>query len=156
MKRRYKGFVTLQVLKFVAIVRTNTFKETSMRLTMKSLILLASMGFASNSIAGEVSRAMFTTGVDNHEPVLMVDSIDSSSYTSISFFTELNDLSGHNVTHQWTHNDQVMFEKTFEVKGSRWRVWTSKTLIPSWTGTWTVKVLDDDRTLLASNSFEYQ
>ena len=127
-----------------------------MLLTMKSLILLTFLGLASNSIAGEVSRAMFTIGVDNHEPVLMVDSIDSSSYTSISFFTELNDLSGHNVTHQWTHNDQVMFEKTFEVKGSRWRVWTSKTLIPSWTGTWTVKVLDDDRTLLASNSFEYQ
>ena len=127
-----------------------------MRLTMKSLILLTSLGFASNSIAGEVSRAMFTTGVDNHEPVLTVDSIDSSSYTSISFFTELNDLSGHNVTHQWTHNDQVMFEKTFEVKGARWRIWTSKTLIPSWTGTWTVNVLDDDRTLLTSNSFEYQ
>ncbi len=127
-----------------------------MRLTIKSLILLTSMGFASSSIAGEVSRAMFTTGVDDHEPVLMVDSIDSSSYTSISFFTELNDLSGHNVTHQWTHNDQVMFEKTFVVKGARWRIWTSKTLIPSWTGTWTVNVLDDDRTLLASNTFEYQ
>ena len=127
-----------------------------MGLTMKSMVLLASLGFASNSIAGEVSRAMFTIGVDNREPVLMVDSIDSSAYTSISFFTELNDLSGHNVTHQWTHNDQVMFEKTFEVKDSRWRIWTSKTLIPSWTGTWTVNVLDDDRTLLASNSFEYQ
>lgn len=126
-----------------------------MGLTMKSMVLLASLGFASNSIAGEVSRAMFTIGVDNREPVLMVDSIDSSAYTSISFFTELNDLSGHNVTHQWTHNDQVMFEKTFEVKDSRWRIWTSKTLIPSWTGTWTVNVLDDDRTLLASNSFEY-
>ena len=151
-----KGFVTLQVLNFVAIVSTNTFKETSMRLTMNSLILLASLGIATNSMAGEVSRAMFTIGVDNREPVLMVDSIASSSYTSISFFTELNDLSGHNVTHQWTHNDQVMFEKTFEVKDSRWRVWTSKTLIPSWTGTWTVNVLDDDRTLLASNSFEYQ
>ncbi len=90
-----------------------------MRLTMKSLILLTSLGFAGNSMAGEVSRAMFTIGVDNHEPILMVDSIDSSSYTAISFFTELNELSGHNVIHQWTHNDRVMFEKTFEVKGSR-------------------------------------
>lgn len=127
-----------------------------MRPTIKSLVLVISLGFAGNSIGGEVSRAMFTLGVDNHEPVLMVDSIDSSSYSSISFFTELNDLSGHNVTHQWTHNDKIMFEKTFQVKGARWRIWTSKTLIPSWTGTWTVNVLDDDRTLLASNSFEYQ
>ena len=127
-----------------------------MRTTMKLLILLAAISFSTNSLAGEVSRALFTIGIDNREPVIMVDSIDSSSYTSISFFTELNDLSGQNVVHQWTYDDRVMFEKTFEVNGSRWRVWTSKTLIPSWTGTWTVNVLDDERTVLASKSFEYQ
>jgi hypothetical protein len=48
-----------------------------------------------------------------------------------------------------------MFEKSFEVKAERWRVWTSKTLIPAWTGIWTVNVLGNDRTLLASKSFEY-
>ena len=127
-----------------------------MRPTLKSLFLTAALVLSSSSFAGEVSRAMFTIGIDNREPAIMVDSIDSSSYTSISFFTELNDLSGHNITHQWTYNDKVMFEKTFEVKTARWRVWTSKTLIPSWTGSWTVNVLDDDRTVLASNSFEYQ
>jgi len=123
---------------------------------MKISILAAAFALCGNSLAGEVSRAMFTIGVDDREPVIMVDSIDSGSYDSISFFTELSDLEGHNVTHQWTYNDKVMFEKTFEVKGARWRVWTSKTLIPSWTGDWTVKVLDTDRTVLASKSFEYQ
>ena len=127
-----------------------------MRPIIKSLVLTAALAISSNAFAGNVARAIFTIGVDNHEPVIMVDSIDSSSYQSISFFTELSDLTGHNVTHQWTFNDQVMFEKTFEVKGPRWRVWTSKTLIPSWTGSWTVNVLDDDRTVLASKSFEYQ
>jgi len=126
-----------------------------MRLLMKSLLAITFL-LGSQSFAGEVSRAMFTIGVDNREPIIMVDSIDSSSYDSISFFTELKELSGHNITHQWTFNDEVMFEKTFEVKGPRWRVWTSKTLIPSWTGSWTVNVLDDDRTVLASQSFEYQ
>lgn len=127
-----------------------------MRSIMKSLILIATVFFSGTGFAGEVTRAMFTIGIDNREPVIMVDSIDSGSYTSISFFTELQDLTSHNVTHQWTFNDQVMFEKTFEVKGPRWRVWTSKTLIPSWTGSWTVNVLDGDRSVLASKSFEYQ
>ncbi len=127
-----------------------------MRPTMKSLFLAAALVFSCSSFAGEVSRAVFTIGIDNREPVIIVDSIDSSSYTTISFFTELNDLSGHNITHQWTHNDKIMFEKTFEVKAARWRVWTSKTLVPAWTGSWTVNVLDDDRSILASNSFEYQ
>ena len=105
-----------------------------MRSSLKFLCLIATLALSSNSLAGEVSRAMFTIGIDNREPVIMVDSIDSGSYTSISFFTELNGFSGHNITHQWTYNDKVMFEKTFEVKSARWRVWTSKTLIPSWTG----------------------
>jgi hypothetical protein len=124
--------------------------------TMKSLFLTTALVLSSSSFAGEVSRSMFTIGIEDREPVIMVDSIDSSAYTSISFFTELNDLSGHNITHQWTFNDKVMFEKTFEVKAERWRVWTSKTLIPAWTGSWTVNVLDDDRAVLTSNSFEYQ
>jgi hypothetical protein len=127
-----------------------------MRLTLKSLLLCALLIPGTNLLAGEVSRAIFTTAIEDHEPVLIVESISSSDNTTIVFFTEFNDLSGHNVTHQWTHNDEIMFEKTFEVKGARWRVWTSKTLIPSWTGTWTVNVLDDDRSVLASKSFEYQ
>jgi len=123
---------------------------------MKSSLLAVALLLAGNCYAGEVSRAVFTIGVDNREPVIMVDSINSSAYDSITFFTELKDLEGHSVTHQWVYNDKVMFEKTFDVKGARWRVWTSKTLLPSWTGIWTVKVLDTDRTELASKSFEYQ
>ena len=123
---------------------------------IKSLVLFTALAFSGSGFAGEVTRAVFTIGVDNREPVIMVDSIDSSSYNSISFFTELTDLTGHNITHQWTFNGEVMFEKTFEVKGPRWRVWTSKTLIPSWIGSWTVNVLDEDRAVLASKSFEYQ
>lgn len=127
-----------------------------MRPPMKILFLTAAIVASSSSFAGEVSRAVFTTGIDNREPELTVDSFDSNTDTSISFFTELHGLAGHNITHQWTHDDKVMFEKTFEVKGERWRVWTSKTLIPDWTGSWTVNVLDDDRSVLTSKSFEYQ
>ena len=120
------------------------------------LILALALFTAGTATAGEISRALFTTGIDDHEPVSMIVSIDSKTSNSISFFTEINNMSGQTVTHQWTHHDKVMFEKTFEVKAARWRVWTSKTLIPSWTGTWTVNVLDNERTLLASKSFEYQ
>ena len=127
-----------------------------MRPILKSLLFVTLLVVSGYGSAGEVTRAMFTIGVDNREPVIQVDSIDSGSYRSITFFSELRDFTGHNITHQWTFDGEVKFEKTFEVKGPRWRVWTSKTLVPSWTGTWTVNVLDDDRSVLASNSFEYQ
>ena len=127
-----------------------------MRNIIKFALLAFTLCIGSSAIAGNVSRALFTIGVDNREPVIMVDSIGSDSYNSISFFTELTDLSGHTVTHQWMYNNKVMFEKKFDVAGARWRVWTSKTLLPGWTGTWTVNVLDDDRSVLETKSFEYQ
>jgi len=122
----------------------------------QGVIFAAALCAFANATAGEVSRAVFTTGIENREPVSTIESVDSSTLRSISFFTELQDMSGQTVTHQWTHQDKVMFEKTFEVKTDRWRVWTSKTLIPAWSGTWTVNVLDNEHTLLASKSFEYQ
>ena len=131
-------------------------KGNAMRKILPALVFASAATLGNSGIAGEVSRAIFTIGVDNREPVIAVDSIDNASYTSISFFTELTDLAGRRVTHQWTYGDKVMFEKTFEVRGPRWRVWTSKTLIPDWTGTWTVNVLDEDGSLLASESFEYR
>lgn len=127
-----------------------------MRHIIKFVLLTITLCIGSSAIAGSVSRALFTIGVDNREPAIMVDSISSASYNSISFFTELTDLSTHTVTHQWMFDNKVMFEKTFEVGGARWRVWTSKTLLPSWTGTWTVNILDDDRSVLETKSFEYQ
>lgn len=138
-----------------------TSRESSRKHGLKfqplwGLILALALGLSGNAAAGEVSRAVFTTEIDEREPVAIVDSIDSNSNTTISFFTELNNMSGQKVTHQWTHLDKTMFEKTFEVKDERWRVWTSKTLIPSWTGTWTVNVLDGERAVLTSKSFEYQ
>ena len=122
------------------------------RFTLVTMMLF----IGSNAFAGTVSRALFTIGIDNREPVIMVDSISSDSYTSISFFTELNGMSGKTVTHQWVFDDRVMFEKSFEVNGDRWRIWTSKTLIPDWTGTWTVKVLNEDGSVLERKTFEYQ
>jgi hypothetical protein len=123
---------------------------------LKIALLTITLCIGGNAFAGTVSRALFTIGIDNREPVIMVDSISPDSYDSISFFTELNGMSGETVTHQWMFDDKVMFEKSFEVGGDRWRVWTSKTLLPDWTGTWTVKVLNEDGSVLERKTFEYQ
>ena len=127
-----------------------------MRHILKFALLTMTLCIGGNAFAGTVSRALFTIGIDDREPVIMVDSISADSYSSISFFTELNGMTGETVTHQWRFDDQVMFEKSFEVGGDRWRVWTSKTLLPDWTGTWTVEVLNEDGSVLERKTFEYQ
>lgn len=113
------------------------------------------MLFSSLSYAGSVSRSQFTTAMDGREPTDMVITL-SNDVNHIIYFTELSGLAGHKITHQWVYNGNTMFEKTFDVGGNRWRVWSSKTLQPGWTGRWTVNTLDDDGAVLSSQVFEYQ
>ena len=124
--------------------------------TLNALIIAIAVIFTQNATAGEVARAIFTIGINSREPAIQVDNISSNSYTEISFFTELTNLSGHTITHQWTYSDKVIFEKSFEVSGGRWRIWTSKKILPKRSGSWTVNVLDTDRSVLESKSFEYR
>jgi hypothetical protein len=105
--------------------------------------------------AGEVGRSQFTTGITEREPVDEVITL-STDQNQINYFTELLDLQGHTVTHQWVYNYKVLFEKAFTVGGPRWRVWSNKTLRPGWSGNWSVNTLDQDGTVLRTQSFEYQ
>jgi len=121
----------------------------------KIILISCSALITSQLWASEVTRAQFTTQILDREPVDMVITL-STDQTQVNYFTELTDLTGHTVTHQWLYGDDIMFEKNFQVGGARWRVWSSKTLQPGWTGRWTVNTLDEDRSLLKTQVFEYQ
>ncbi len=104
--------------------------------------------------ADAVARAVFTSGVQDHEPVDSFTKL-SDDHDKVYFFTELHGLAGHTITHRWIYQGKVKADVTFQVKGERWRVWSSKRLEPSWTGTWQVDVLDQDGTVLDSTTFDY-
>jgi hypothetical protein len=99
-----------------------------------------------------VARAVFTSGVKDHEPVDSFSKI-SDEHDKVYFFTELHGLAGHTITHRWIYQGKVKADVTFQVKGNRWRVWSSKRLEPSWTGTWQVDVMDGE-TVLDSATLE--
>ncbi len=120
-------------------------------------IIIMGMGLIYSHLlwAGSVDRAQFTMDIVDREPVDKVETLGTDT-TQINYFTELKGLEGHTITHQWVYNDQIMFERSFVVGGPRWRVWTSKTLQPGWTGLWTVNTLDEDRSQLMTQGFQYQ
>jgi hypothetical protein len=120
-----------------------------------SSIFLLSFFISTQLMAGSVSRGQFTSAILDREPVDLIETL-STDHNNIIYFTELNELQGQTVTHQWKYNGIVMFEKSFDVGGPRWRVWTSKSLQPGWSGTWTVNTLDSDRNVILSQTFEYQ
>ncbi len=109
---------------------------------------------ADRQSSGTVRRANFTSGIHEHEPVdnlLSLSNVEATVY----FFTELRGFAGHTVTHRWIYNDEVLAEVKFDVAGQRWRVWSRKTLLPSWIGEIYVNVVDESGRVLSTNKLDY-
>ncbi len=127
-----------------------------MNTIVKALLMGITLLLGNGAYAGEVARGQFTRDIVDREPIDRVDQLDSSQQNEIKYFTELLDLQGQNVTHQWVYDDEVVFEKSFSVAGPRWRVWTSKKLPTDKTGYWYVNTLDGERNNLLTQSFDYR
>ena len=127
-----------------------------MKKTALTFSLLALLFSAALAIAGEVARAQFTSAINAREPADDLTEAAAASTQKIYFYTELRGLEGQTVTHRWTHNGNTMSEVSFTPGSARWRVWSSKELLPEWTGTWTVAVVDAGGNVLTEKSFEYK
>ena len=103
---------------------------------------------------GEVERAHFTSGIEDHEPVNRVKTLEPDS-GKLFYFTELVGMEGRRVVHRWEYQGEIMAEVAFQVEGPRWRVWSSKRLIPRWQGTWRAVVTDGSGQVLAEDRFVY-
>lgn len=120
-----------------------------------SLFLLLTLSVIFNTLyAGEVNRAQFTSKITDREPIDQLVSVPVEMQ-KVNYFTELLNFKGEKVTHQWTYQGQEMYALSFDVKGPRWRVWSSKRLLPKLNGSWTVNVLDANGQLVRSDSFVY-
>ena len=104
-----------------------------------------------------VSRGRFTRQVDRktREPVDQVCQL-STDEKRIYYFSDLHKQEGQQIFHLWEHNGREMAKVPLgTVKGPRWRVWSSKNLIPGWSRTWVVKVITKDATILHQDQFEH-
>ncbi len=57
------------------------------------------------------------------------------------------------VTHVWYRDGKTMARVDLNVGSSNWRTWSSKRLLPDWTGRWEVKILDSDGRVLGGGDF---
>lgn len=101
-----------------------------------------------------IARAQFTSGILDREPVDNVTTLDKSA-ERVLFFTELQNMEGKTIVHRWELNGEVLGAVTFEVRGPRWRVYSSKELLPEWTGSWVVNVVDETGASLGSYTLNY-
>lgn len=115
------------------------------------LALVVAVASPAISAEGTISRAQFTSAVLDREPVDEVTTIDSNT-GSVFFFTEFRNFEGTSATHRWIYNGEVKFELSFKIRGSRWRVYSQKTLPPEWLGDWKVEIVAEDGTVLAAHN----
>lgn len=123
---------------------------------MKNILVTVAAGFfASAAMAsGDVERSFFTTGIDEREPVDRIETL-APSEERVFFFTEVIDMSDRSITHRWSYLGQTMAEVGFNIGGDRWRVWSSKRLVPEWAGAWQVDVIDEHGQVLDTKYFSY-
>lgn len=136
---------------------------TKLRITL-SLVSLLTANLLTSAVvqadidcltgAGKVARGIFTTQIVNREPVDHVLILENNT-RELYFFTDLRQFEGHTITHRWEFGGAVVVEKTFEVKGPRWRVYSRAELPPDYIGRWTVVVLDEKGCAHKAVVFEY-
>lgn len=104
---------------------------------------------------GEVARAIFTTEIDDREPVDQLSSIPAG-VDRIYLFTDLRDFTGQRVVHRWVYNNVVASEVGFNVGGPRWRTWSLKAIPATQRGEWRVDVIDGEGFIVESHTISGQ
>lgn len=101
----------------------------------------------------KVLRIAAAEEIVDREPV-KVNNIFKSDVEKIYCFTEIQtDQFPTTITHVWLHEGETMAEVPLNVGAGRWRTYSSKRMVPGWTGHWRVEVHAEDGTLLDATEF---
>jgi hypothetical protein len=114
-------------------------------------IILLAMIFPGSSYAVNeqtVSRAIFTTSLNEREPVNDLESVEYGEKT-IFFFSQVLNANNTTVTHLWTYNDVEIARVNLNIGSDNWRTWSSKQIWHLAPGEIKVQVLDADNMILA-------
>lgn len=100
-----------------------------------------------------VEEAVIATDVQESQPVESVTTVPTD-VGQVYCWTRITGAEGEiQVEHVWYHGDEEMARVPLRVAGSNWRTWSSKRIIPTWTGAWRVDVVGPDGAVLRSVSF---
>lgn len=101
----------------------------------------------------QVTRAVACLEVKDREPV-SIDSVFSNRVEQIYCFTHVEGASEPTeIQHVWIHEGEEMARVSLQVRSASWRTYSSKKMLPSWTGEWKVEVRDASGGLLKTVEF---
>ncbi|ADD68510.1 conserved hypothetical protein [Denitrovibrio acetiphilus DSM 12809] len=119
------------------------------------LIVFATLFTLAGAIAEtSVSRITMTTDVTNREPVDSAVEF-KNDIGRLFCYTEIEaDEYPTEVTHIWIYDKNIEAEIKLPVKSPKWRTYSSKAILPEWTGNWKVEVYSEDGKLIDSVDFK--
>lgn len=94
-------------------------------------------------------RYYFVELVKNREPVNRIYRFKNNK--EITFYTSILNQKGKKLKHIWYFDGVKVFEKEFEIKGNRWRVWTTKNIWDD-NAIVTVEIQDSEENVLVRKS----
>ena len=101
----------------------------------------------------QVARAVACLEVKDREPV-SIDTVFSNHTEQIYCWTHVEGASDPtDIQHVWIREGEEMARVTLPVRSASWRTYSSKKMLPTWTGAWKVEVRDAANNLLKTVEF---
>ena len=100
-----------------------------------------------------VQDAAISTGVHDRIPTGIASTFDPSVGKLYAFTRIVGAEGDTRVYHKWYHGGTLMADVPLTVRSGDWRTWSSKTVLPEWTGSWRVVVVSEDGTILGTVDF---
>jgi hypothetical protein len=114
----------------------------------------------SSAATPQLQVAEIATGLDYdpiHKAPVDTASVFAADVEKVICFTRIEGAaSPTQITHVWYHEGQIKAQVKLNIGSPNWRTYSSKRLLPTWTGQWEVKVLDGTGTVLATAAFTVQ
>ena len=146
------------------MARLNKCSSMGMMVLVLVLMMSGAVVWAQDGAAADEPVAVvdvkFGTGVDKAARALEGETGEfaadgfSAEEGRVFCLTRIQNLeTPATVSHVWYHEGKTMARVELTVGSPDWRTWSSKRILPAWTGSWEVKVLDANGMVLASAGF---
>jgi hypothetical protein len=101
----------------------------------------------------DVEAVVFCASVEDRAPVGDSVAFDNDIGVVCCFSKIIGAQEPATVFHVWFYGSDEMAKVELAVKSASWRTWSTKKVLPSWTGLWRVEVQTEDGTILESAEF---
>ena len=120
-------------------------------------LLLCSMAFGQETVKAAditVEELVLCIGVEERQPIA-ADTAFTNDVGKVYCFSKVVGVTEPtSVFHVYYHNDVEMAKIELNIKGTPWRTWSYKTIMPNWIGDWKVEVVDADGNVLKTAKFK--